>query len=111
MEINPFQGGLPAYRTRYNQRGSGFLSALKRFVVPIARTVLPHVLGGVSDVVRGDSTPMQALKRRGADLVTNVAAPHTSDSRPPTKKYKRAVPPPQKKQKKKKPQQQRRRIR
>jgi len=83
--MNRYQGGLPSLRSKYNQHGSGFLSALKRFVVPLAKKVIPHMLGGVSDVISGDATPMEALKRRGGDALGSVLNP----GGPPTKKYKR----------------------
>ena len=78
-DVIPFQGGLPPLRTRYRQQGTGFFSAFKRFVVPIAKTVLPHLLGGVGDVVAGRATPMQALKQgaldSASDAITRVRAP------------------------------------
>ncbi len=71
-EIVPFQGGLPPLRTRYRQQGTGFFSAFKRFVVPIAKTVLPHLLGGVGDVVAGRSTPIEALKQGALNSASDV---------------------------------------
>ncbi len=71
-DIIPFQGGLPPLRTRYRQQGTGFFSAFKRFVVPIAKTVLPHLLGGVGDVVAGRATPMEALKQGALDSASDV---------------------------------------
>jgi len=70
--ITPFQGGLPPIRTRSRQHGTGFFSSLKRFIIPVAKTILPHLFGGVSDVVTGKATPLQALKRRGANLAHDV---------------------------------------
>ena len=63
MEI--YRGGLPVLHTR-RQRGSGFLSALKRYVLPIAKRALPHITGAISDIASGDSVK-DTLKRRAAD--------------------------------------------
>lgn len=100
-----YQGGIPSIYTRYSprQRGGGFLSSLKRFLLPIAKTALPHLAGAVGDVVsgrdfketlasRGRAAGAAAIREVGqqaADLIEpNVA--------PANKKYKRRATAPQK---------------
>ena len=117
MSIQTFQGGLPPLRTKYNQHGTGFLSALKRFVVPLAQSVLPSIFGGVADVVRGDATPKEIIRKRGAEVLDTVGdhvGSHRFDNDddnathkpPPVKRYKKPPPPvkrkPPKNQKKQK---------
>ena len=48
------------------QRGSGFLSSLKRFVIPLAKRALPHVVGAISDIASGGGVG-ESLKKRAAD--------------------------------------------
>jgi len=72
-----FQGGYPVLHTRSKQqRGSGFFSALKRFILPIARRLLPHAAGAVSDLASGKSIS-DTLKNRaasaGADVIETAA--------------------------------------
>lgn len=103
--MNVYTGGIPALNTR-RQRGGGFFSALKRFLIPVARTALPHVVGAVGDVLSGQSVG-DTLKSRGmsagADVLHSVAdtllphqaptagaATHAPKERP--KKYKRKAP-------------------
>jgi len=74
MSFGVYQGGIPSLYTRQGvrQRGSGFLSGLKRFLVPLAKRALPHLAGAVGDLV-GGKKPMDVLKLRGrqagADLI------------------------------------------
>lgn len=99
--MDTYQGGLPPLYTRYaahGQRGAGFLSSVKRFLIPIAKTVLPHVVGGVTDLVSGQDIKT-TLKRRGLDAgksvlktaVDSITAPSTeaSPTPMPKKAYKR----------------------
>jgi len=78
MSITPYQGGMPSLRTRHGprQRGSGFFSSLKRFLLPIAKTALPHVAGAVGDLIGGRSA-METFKSRGraagADIIGKAA--------------------------------------
>lgn len=75
--MNIYQGGIPSIYTKYGnrQQGSGFLSGLKRFLIPLARTALPHVAGVVGDLVSGKK-PLETLKSRGraagADIIETV---------------------------------------
>ena len=69
-DIVSYQGGIPFLYTRAGargQRGSGFFSALKRFLIPIGKAVLPSVFSGVSDVLAGKSVG-ETLKRRGLEV-------------------------------------------
>lgn len=102
-----YQGGYPVLHStrKYGQRGSGFFSSLKKFVLPIAKKLLPHAAGAVSDLVSGRSVK-DTLKSRAADAgadVVEAAANHgaqalrnlSSSNKPTTsfvaapKKYKR----------------------
>ena len=98
--INSFQGGIPYLYTRsgHGQRGSGFFSSLKRFLIPIGKAVLPSVVGGVSDLVSGKSFGETAKKRglaAGKDAlgaaarVLGQAGAPASPPPPPSKKYKK----------------------
>lgn len=64
----PFQGGLPSYTTRSRQRGSGFLSAAKRFLLPVAKRGLKELVGGVGDVISGNKSVGEAFAERGGNL-------------------------------------------
>jgi len=89
--ISPYQGGFPILHTRYrgggSQRGAGFLSTIKRFLIPIAKTAMPHVFGAIGDVVQGKSA-LETLKSRGraagADVLHGVAdhlrGPHSGSA-------------------------------
>jgi len=107
--IVPFQGGFPAKSGRGRHSGTGFFSFLKRFVVPLAKKALPHIVGGISDVVKGDD-PKDVLKRRGTSaahqLIDHVAgqpaaspATQSTEGPPPAKKAKKTKKPPPKKKK------------
>lgn len=79
MSFAVYQGGIPSLYTRHGlrqQRGSGFLSGLKRFLLPLARRALPHVAGAVSDIVAGKEPVVDILKTRGraagADLIESA---------------------------------------
>lgn len=99
--FTPYQGGMPALYTRYGsrQRGSGFLSAMKRYLIPLARTALPHVAGAVGDIVSGKGL-INTLKSRGrgagADILREAANvigenPPSAGGSPPAKRvYKQA---------------------
>ena len=115
-DIVSYQGGIPFLYTRAGargQRGSGFFSTLKRFLIPIGKAVLPSVFSGVSDVLAGKSV-RETLKRRGlevgkkalgatvrqvVDTMSNgnkemeeVGRPDAeSPTPPPAKKYKRTA--------------------
>lgn len=76
-EASIYRGGLPVLPPTYRrQRGSGFLSAIGRFAMPILKSVgkaiLPSVAGGVGDLIEGSATPMEILKRRAAEAGKNV---------------------------------------
>jgi len=103
--IVPFQGGFPAKSGRGRHTGTGFFSFLKRFVVPLAKKALPHIVGGISDVVKGDD-PKDVLKRRGANaahqLIDHVAGqPSASPATegPPSAKKAKKTPASKKKKK------------
>lgn len=107
-EMNFYTGGIPPLNSR-RQRGAGFLSTLKRFLVPIAKTVLPQVVGAVGDVLGGKSA-LDTLKSRGraagagamhsvADTLSPNAPPPPPP--PPKRKYKRNAASPQKRIRKK----------
>jgi len=86
--IVPFRGGFPAKSSHGRQGGTGFFSFLKRFIVPLAKKVLPHVVSGVKDVVKGEA-PLEVLKKRGAAAVNDVVDGITQQParyQPPTKR-------------------------
>lgn len=96
--MNTYQGGIPISTTRYApyQRGSGFLSSIGRFLIPLAKSALPHVARAVGDVVSGESLG-KTLKTHGLeagkDMLRTVA---DNVAPPPRKNYKRKAPPPKK---------------
>lgn len=102
-EMNFYTGGIPPLNSR-RQRGAGFLSTLKRFLVPIAKTVLPQVVGAVGDVLGGKSA-LDTLKSRGraagAGAMHSVADTLSPNAPPPKRKYKRNAASPQKRIRKK----------
>ncbi len=67
----PFQGGLPVYTTRYRQRGSGFFSSAKRFLMPLAKQGLHEVVGGIGDVISGKKSVKEALIDRAGNLASS----------------------------------------
>ena len=89
------------------QKGGGFFSSLKRFLIPIGKALLPSVLGGASDVLLDKKPLKETLKRRGLEAgkralgaTMNTAGEmlggHNNNnddaappSPPPPKKYKR----------------------
>ena len=103
--IYPYQGGIDQLHTRASprQRGSGFLSGLKRFLIPLAKVALPHVAGAVADIVGGRGA-VETLKSRGreagADLIEkagrNASELIRNDSEPAAKPKKRRATPPTK---------------
>lgn len=119
MAYNVYQAGMPSiYSGGARQRGSGFLSALKRFVLPLAKRVIPHVAGVVSDIAQGGDIKDTLKKRgmeagadvletaagQGAQAIRNLSTNNTSSNsnRKRTKKMKSARGPPSKKYKSKK---------
>lgn len=100
MQFSPYEGGLPVLTTRSRQRGTGFLSAARRYLLPVARTALPHVFGAIKDVVSGEKDVKSALLGRakdfGGDVLSEVKERFFKSPR------KRAAPPPQKVSAKKK---------
>ena len=103
--MEAYRGGYPTLYSRRRQRGGGFLSTLKRFLVPIAKTILPHAAGAFSDVVSGKDLK-QTLKSRalaagadvlegagqvGSSMMRGAAAPSPPPP-PPAKVYKRKAP-------------------
>ena len=75
-----YQGGLPSLSGRRRgggQRGSGFFSTIKRFLFPIAKKLIPHAAGAVSDLASGKSFK-DTLKSRaanaGADVIEAAAS-------------------------------------
>jgi len=90
--MNTYQGGIPYSTTRIGpyQRGSGFFSSMRRFLIPLAKTALPHVARAVGDVVSG-KTIGDTLKSRGAEAGKDML--HTLSEAMPPKKYKRKAPP------------------
>jgi len=104
-----YQGGIPSLQTRrqgLRQQGSGFLSGLKRFLMPIAKKALPHIAGAVGDLVSGEK-PLDVLKARGravgADLIDSLGGQASTALR---KGIKRGASP----QKSTKPKQRRQRV-
>lgn len=95
--IDPYQGGMPLLYSRYGPRqtGSGFFSSLKRFLIPIAKSTLPHLAGAVGDLVSGKSV-MDVAKSRGraagASLLHNAADMMQQPSNASLKNYKRKAP-------------------
>lgn len=57
MSITPYQGGVPLLYTRVGagQRGAGFFSSLKRYLLPIGRALVPSAVGAVGDLMSGKS--------------------------------------------------------
>lgn len=97
MDISTYRGGLPLLHTRTppGQRGSGFLSTLKRFLVPIGKAVLPSVFGGVSDLMEGRSLGETAKSRglevgkRALGAVMNTVFGQQQPAPPPAHKRRR----------------------
>ena len=105
--IIPYQGGLPYLYTRGGrQRGGGFFSSLKRFLIPMGRAVLPSLVRGVEDVMSGLPV-VDTLKKRGLEAgksalicVRKREAKRAQEEEeeeegveaPPPKKYKRGSP-------------------
>ena len=102
--ITPYQGGLPYLYTRGGrQRGGGFFSSLKRFLIPMGRAVLPSLVRGVGDVISGRPV-VDTLKKRGLEAgksaligVMKGEAKRPAEGEeeveaPPPKKYKRGAP-------------------
>ncbi len=94
-----FQGGLPSLQTRSRQRGSGFLGALKRFALPLAKSLLPVAGRAALDVLGGRSAK-ETLKERGLEAgkhavgaIAREVIPE-DEQQPPLKRYKRASAPP-----------------
>lgn len=93
MSITPYQGGMPSLHTRFapRQRGGGFFSSLKRFLLPLAKTAMPHVAGAVGDLISGRGA-VDILKSRGraagADIMERAAGVIRDESTSP------ASPPP-----------------
>ena len=120
-ESSIFRGGIPILPLRRrSQRGSGFLSTLKRFVVPLATkaaaSVIPRVAQGASNVILRGASPLDQLKQqaKGAamDLLKSgaqMAAEAVGISAPPPARKRRPPPAgrrakvPAKKARKKKP--------
>ena len=67
-EIATYRGGLtPIYtRSPLGQRGSGFLSSLKRFLIPIGKAVLPSVFRGAKDLLSGKALG-ETVKNRAVE--------------------------------------------
>ena len=104
--ITPYQGGLPYLYTRGGrQRGGGFFSSLKRFLIPMGRAVLPSLVRGVGDVISGRPV-VETLKKRGLEagksaligvMKREAQRPQEGEEEegvaaPPPKKYKRGSP-------------------
>ena len=100
MDISTYQGGIPYLYTRAGQagqRGGGFFSSLKRFLIPIGKAILPSVVGGVGDLIEGKSVKDTVISR-GKDAGKRAlgAAINTFNEggggtpSPPPKKYKRS---------------------
>lgn len=110
-----YQGGLPILPpTRRSQRGSGFLSSVKRFAMPLLRNaagqLLPRAMQGVKNVIFKGQAPTDALKEQamgfGGDLLKSALggvasaitgrrrAPTTSQGPPAKRARKKAAPPP-----------------
>ena len=112
--MNTYQGGIPyAYsmRSRGTQRGAGFFSSAKKFLLPIGKAILPQVFGGVADVLLKKQPMGEVLQKRGlkagkrafgAVVRTMGADDEDEPAVVPAKKYKRKVAPAKKPQKKKK---------
>ena len=65
--ITPYQGGLSyLYSRGGRQRGGGFFSSLKRFLIPMGRAVLPSLVRCVGDVMSGRPV-VDTLKKRGLE--------------------------------------------
>ena len=67
--IATYQGGLMPLYTRGpigGQRGSGFFSSLKRFLIPIGKAVLPSLFRGASDLISGRPLA-ETAKSRGLE--------------------------------------------
>ena len=67
-----FQGGLPILPYRRRQRGSGFLSQLRRHALPIlqetGKAALPMAAGLLTDLVQGKTPTTARLKQMGRDI-------------------------------------------
>lgn len=81
-----FRGGLPVLHKNQKGRGSiryrnlkgrGFFSSLKRFLLPLAKRLLPHALNAVQNIAQGkpvaDTLKVNAMDA-GADLLEEVAS-------------------------------------
>ena len=102
--ITPYQGGIPNLYTRSGragQRGGGFFSSLKRFLIPIGKAILPSLAGGAGDLLSGRGVK-ETLKKRGLDagksalgavLQTAGGGGGEEEAATPSKKYKRAPAP------------------
>ena len=104
--ITPYQGGIPNLYTRSGragQRGGGFFSSLKRFLIPIGKAILPSLAGGAGDLLSGRGVK-ETLKKRGLDAGKSAlgAVLQTAGgggggeeeaATTPSKKYKRAPAP------------------
>lgn len=94
--MNSFQGGFPVITRR--QRGSGFFSTLKRYLIPIGKAILPHAAGMVGDVLGGE-TIGTSLRKRGRSAakdtlqsVASTAFGNEENAAPSTKRRKKAPP-------------------
>ena len=96
--------GLYLYTRGGRQRGGGFFSSLKRFLIPMGRAVLPSLVRGVGDVMSGRPV-VDTLKKRGLEAgksaligVMKGEAKRAQEQEeggveaPPPKKYKRGSP-------------------
>ena len=101
--ITPYQGGIPNLYTRSGragQRGGGFFSSLKRFLIPIGKAILPSLAGGAGDLLSGRGVK-ETLKKRGLDagksalgaVLQTAGGGGEEAATPPSKKYKRAPAP------------------
>lgn len=64
--ISPYQGGMPLLYSRVGagQRGAGFFSSLRKFLVPIGKALLPSAIGAAGDLIGGKSLG-EIVKSRG----------------------------------------------
>ncbi len=100
--MNTYRGGLPILHSR-RQRGSGFLSVLKRFALPIAKKLFSHaapqMFGAVTDIFSGGDVK-DTLKRRATQVGSSLLRDVADTVSPPAKRRRAARPPTKKKYKK-----------
>lgn len=92
MTFPVYQGGLPAIRTRYRQRGSGFFSTLKRYALPLLRKAAPIAGSAALQLLTGHKPKdvlFSSAKKAGSQILNTFATPDEEEEEeaPELEKY------------------------